>query len=142
MDSDIKMFLIEFWVASLEDMCLKIYVKAAINMKRNTRYFQSDIQCLSKAAAGDVSLLVFVSNTSFLLNDEKTCPHMFNNLLLLGDRYALAAVLDLPWCYPRMDPRRTLFKGQSRGSVHRLDVLLWNTSIKRRILSTLLFVLM
>lgn len=70
MDSDIKNTL-NRTVASLEDLRLKMYIKAAIDMKRNTPYFQSDRQCLSKAAAGDVSLLVFISNMSFLLNDEK-----------------------------------------------------------------------
>lgn len=51
MDSDIKNTL-NRTVASLEDLRLKMYIKAAIDMKRNTPYFQSDRQCLSKAAAG------------------------------------------------------------------------------------------
>lgn len=124
MDSDIKNTLNRI-VGSLEDLRLKMYIKAAIDMKRNTPYFQSDRQCLS--------IISLYLQHELPLKWWKTYPHLFDNLLLLGDRYALAAVLDLPWCYPRLDPRHTLFKGQSQGSVHQLDVSLWSTSIKRRI---------
>lgn len=64
MDSDIKMFEIALWVAFLEDLCLKIYVKTEsyINLSASRGPYRGFPRLLSLSSS---FLFLFVSTLAF-----------------------------------------------------------------------------